>query len=458
MSARVLVVDDIPANVKLLEAKLSAEYFDVLTALSGPDAIAICERGEADIVLLDVMMPGMNGFEVCRRLKGEATTAHIPVVIVTALDQPADRLQGLDAGADDFLTKPLDDTALFARVRSLARLKAMTDELRNRALASRRLGITDPLAAAAQETGLNGRILLVEDRPSATERLRDILSTFHSVEVEADPHLALLRAGEQPFDAVLVSLDLAEHDGLRLCSQLRSLERTRDVSVLLMGEAEGRARILRGLEIGAHDFLVRPIDRNELLARVRTQVRRKRFTDRLRESVQSSMEMAVMDQLTGLYNRRFLDSRLSAMFTESVLRARALSVLMLDVDRFKTINDSWGHGAGDDVLREFADRVRACTRGIDVVARMGGEEVAVLLPDTTLEAAYAVAERIRKRVEAEPFPIQSHSRGIPVTVSIGVASRRGGDASAETIVKRADDALYRAKEAGRNRVIAANAA
>ncbi|PZU87550.1 MAG: PleD family two-component system response regulator [Chelatococcus sp.] len=458
MSARVLVVDDIPANVKLLEAKLSAEYFDVLTALNGPDAIAICERGEADIVLLDVMMPGMNGFEVCRRLKGGATTAHIPVVIVTALDQPLDRLQGLDAGADDFLTKPLDDTSLFARVRSLARLKAMTDELRNRAMASRRLGITDPMAAAAQETGLNGRILIVEDRPSARERLREVLSTFHSVETESDPHQALLRAGEEPFDAVLVSLDLAGHDGLRLCSQLRSLERTRDMSVLLIAEAEDRARVLRGMEIGAHDFLLRPIDRNELLARVRTQVRRKRFTDRLRESVQSSMEMAVMDQLTGLYNRRYLDNRLTAMFNESALRARALSALVLDIDRFKAVNDTWGHDAGDDVLREFADRVRACTRGIDVVARLGGEEVAILLPDTTLEAAYAVAERIRERVELEPFPIQNHTRGIPVTVSIGVASRRAGDASAAEIVKRADDALYRAKEAGRNRVIAAHAA
>lgn len=458
MSARVLVVDDIPANVKLLEAKLSAEYFDVLTALNGPDAIAICERGEADIVLLDVMMPGMNGFEVCRRLKGGATTAHIPVVIVTALDQPLDRLQGLDAGADDFLTKPLDDTSLFARVRSLARLKAMTDELRNRAMASRRLGITDPMAAAAQETGLNGRILIVEDRPSARERLKEVLSTFHSVETESDPHQALLRAGEEPFDAVLVSLDLAGHDGLRLCSQLRSLERTRDMSVLLIAEAEDRARVLRGMEIGAHDFLLRPIDRNELLARVRTQVRRKRFTDRLRESVQSSMEMAVMDQLTGLYNRRYLDNRLTAMFNESALRARALSALVLDIDRFKAVNDTWGHDAGDDVLREFADRVRACTRGIDVVARLGGEEVAILLPDTTLEAAYAVAERIRERVELEPFPIQNHTRGIPVTVSIGVASRRAGDASAAEIVKRADDALYRAKEAGRNRVIAAHAA
>lgn len=458
MSARVLVVDDIPANVKLLEAKLSAEYFDVLTALNGPDAIAICERGDADIVLLDVMMPGMNGFDVCRRLKSEATTAHIPVVIVTALDQPADRLTGLDAGADDFLTKPLDDAALFARVRSLSRLKAMTDELRGRALASRRLGITDPLAAAVQETGLNGRILLVEDRPNARERLREVLSNFHSVETETDPHQALLRVGEEQFDAVLVSLDLAEHDGLRLCSQLRSLERTRDLSVLLMAEAEDRSRILRGLEIGAHDFLLRPIDRNELLARVRTQVRRKRFTDRLRESVQSSMEMAVMDQLTGLYNRRFLDNRLTTMFNESALRARSLSALVLDIDRFKSVNDTWGHDAGDDVLREFADRVRACTRGIDVVARLGGEEVAVVLPDTTLDAAYAVAERIRERVEAEPFPIQNHTRGISVTVSIGVASRRAGDTSPAEIVKRADDALYRAKAAGRNRVMAAHAA
>ncbi len=458
MSARILVVDDIISNVKLLEAKLSAEYFDVVTALNGLDALAICERGEADIVLLDVMMPGMNGFEVCRRLKNGPTTAHIPVVMVTALDQPSDRLKGLDAGADDFLTKPLDDTALFARVRSLARLKSVTDELRNRALASRRLGIADPLAAAVLETGLNGRILLIEDRPAAAERLATALSAFHSVEIEPDPQQALIRAAEGDFESVLVSLDLQSYDGLRLCSQLRSLERTRSISVLLLGEAEDRARILRGLEIGAHDFLVRPVDRNELLARVRTQVRRKRFTERLRDSVQSSMEMAVMDQLTGLHNRRYLDNRLTVMFDESALRARALSLLVLDVDRFKTVNDSWGHDAGDEVLREFADRVRACTRGIDLVARMGGEEIVVVLPETTQDAAFAVAERIRERVEAQPFAIHRNARSITVTVSVGVASRRAGDTSPAEMMKRADEALYRAKESGRNRVIVANAA
>ena len=121
MTARVLVVDDIPANVKLLEARLSAEYFDVITATNGEEALATCERAKCDIVLLDVMMPDMNGFEVCRRLKAGVTTHHIPVVMVTALDQPSDRVKGLEAGADDFLTKPVSDVALIARVRSLAR-------------------------------------------------------------------------------------------------------------------------------------------------------------------------------------------------------------------------------------------------------------------------------------------------------------------------------------------------
>jgi two-component system cell cycle response regulator len=378
--------------------------------------------------------------------------------MVTTLDQPRDRLQGLDAGADDFLTKPLDDAALLARVRSLTRLKTMTDELRNRAVASRRLGIADPLALASAETGLNGRILLVEDRATVTERLKSALSAFHVVEQESDGQQALLRAADGDFDCVLVSLNLEGQDGLRLCSQLRSMERTRDLSVLLIGESEERPRVLRGLEIGAHDFILRPVDRNELLARVRTQVRRKRFTVRLRDSLQSSMEMAVLDQLTGLHNRRFMDARLAAMFDESVMRARTLSLLVLDVDHFKVVNDSWGHDAGDEVLREFADRVRACTRGIDVVARMGGEEVVVVLPDTADAAAQAVAERIRERVETEPFAIQGGVRRITVTVSIGVASRKAGDQSAADVMKRADDALYRAKAAGRNRVVVASAA
>jgi DNA-binding response OmpR family regulator len=293
MTARILVVDDIPANVKLLEARLTAEYFDVTTAMSGAEALSICERAQCDIVLLDVMMPEMDGFETCRRLKANPATHHIPVVMVTALDQPSDRVRGLEAGADDFLTKPVSDIALLARVRSLVRLKMAADELRMRAVTSREIGINDPEFAAVQETGMAGRVLLVDDRRSSYERLAGILTTEHTVDVEPTPQEALFHAAETDYECIIVSLGLQNFDGLRLCSQVRSLDRTRGVPILMIAEAEDNARLLRGLEIGVNDYLVRPVDKNELLARVRTQIRRRRYTARLRDNVQQSMEMAI---------------------------------------------------------------------------------------------------------------------------------------------------------------------
>lgn len=454
MPARVLVVDDIATNVKLLETKLATEYFQVLTASNGRDAIAICEQGLCDIVLTDAMMPDMDGFEVCQRLKNSPTTAHLPIIMVTALDQPADRVRGLDSGADDFLTKPVDDIALFSRVRSLVRLKSAMDELRARIVSSRGLGFGDPLVAASAETGQNGRVLLVDDRPSSYERLSACLSQYHMVEIEPEPEQALVRAATENFDVVLVSLDLQGFDGLRLCGQLRSLERTRNVAVVLLAEAHERTRILRGLDIGAHDFLIRPIDRNELIARVRTQIRRKRYGERLRDGVQNSLELAITDGLTGLHNRRYLDVHFGALFEDAVRRNAPLATLLLDIDRFKSVNDSYGHDAGDEVLREFAKRVGTLTRGVDLVARYGGEEIVVVVPDASLQEASFVAERIRERIGAVPFSLGRGSGSLAVTVSIGVAARLPGDSGPGEMLKRADEALYRAKNAGRNRVMA----
>src|SRR5438105_6240987 len=164
MTARVLVVDDMPVNVRLLEAKLSAEYFHVLSASSGAEALEKVRQELPDIVLLDVMMPGMDGFEVCRRMKQDPTCAHIPVVMVTALDQPADRLAGLRAGADDFLTKPVDDLSMFARVRSLVRVKTMVEELRMREETRQSLGLSD-VRDAGIEAQPTGKVLFVNDSP-----------------------------------------------------------------------------------------------------------------------------------------------------------------------------------------------------------------------------------------------------------------------------------------------------
>src|SRR3979490_618762 len=187
MSARILVVDDGPANVKLLEARLSAEYFDVMTATNGSEALEICARAECDIIVLDVMMPDMDGFEVCRRLKANPATHFIPVVMVTALDSPSDRVRGLEAGADDFLTKPVSDVVLIARVRSLTRLKMMTDELRMRATPSLEIGMQAPEGSAVADKGMGGRILLVDGRASFYERLAPLLITEHHVDVETNP-------------------------------------------------------------------------------------------------------------------------------------------------------------------------------------------------------------------------------------------------------------------------------
>ena len=454
MTARVLVVDDIPANIRLLEARLSAEYFDVVTAMNGTEALAICEKAECDIVLLDVMMPDMDGFEVCRRIKANRSTHHIPVIMVTALDHPSDRVRGLDAGADDFLTKPISDVALIARVRSLARLKMMTDELRMRALTSREIGIVDPDNQALGDGGNAGRILVIEDRASSADRVVAALSAAHAIDAESDPNEALFRAAEGDYDLLIVSLALEEHDALRLCGQLRSLERTRNVPILALCHNDDRARMIRGLEIGVNDYLMRPIDKNELQARVRTQIRKKRYADRLRDNVQQSIEMAITDPLTGLYNRRYMESHLGALVSQAAARGKSLTALMIDIDYFKSVNDTHGHDAGDDVLREFAARIRKSIRGIDLACRLGGEEFVIVMPETDVAVAAIVAERLRRRIASEPFTTAGGKSRLEITISIGIATLEAAEDSAATILKRADQALYRAKRDGRNRVVA----
>ena len=457
MTARILVVDDVPANVRLLEARLLAEYFEVLTAYSGAEALEACDNGKVDVVLLDIMMPDMDGFEVCRRLKADPATQHIPVVMVTALDQVADRVRGLEVGADDFLTKPVNDLQLMTRVKSLVRLKMLTDELRLRASTTRNIGIEELLSRRNVTADGPAKVLLVEERASAAERIARMLRGNCELSVAGDPQLAFFQAAEGEFDCIIISTAFAAYDPLRLCSQLRTLDRTRFVPiVLLAGEGE-EDRIVRGLELGVNDFLVRPIEQQELVARLATQVRRKRYNDHLRASVAQTIEMAVTDGLTGLHNRRYLDSHLTTLFERAMSRRRPLAMMITDIDRFKSVNDTWGHDAGDDVLREFASRLRKNVRGIDLACRLGGEEFVVVMPDTEAHIAEKVAERIRSQIEQTPFPIGTEGRSIDVTVSVGVSSMALGNDSVEAMLKRADLALYEAKNSGRNRVVAAAA-
>lgn len=453
MTGLVLVVDDVPANVKLLEAKLANEYYDVITAKDGYECIEQTKAKKPDLILLDVMMPGIDGFETCRRLKQDADVSHIPVVMVTALSDPSDRVAGLEAGADDFITKPINDTALFARVRSLVRIKVLIDELRLRDKSGSQLGMS------ASDYSLNfdvsgSSLMLVDDDMVQARRVSEKLSAGgYKVDLFSDHKLALDHAKQTPsLDLILISTQLADIDGLRLATQFKAIEQMRNVPIIMLVDEEEQHLMLKGLELGVNDYLLTPVDFNEMFARVKTQIRRKKYQEALKSNYQESVSMAVTDSLTRLYNRHYLDTHLKNLVRQAAEQGRSLSAVMMDMDHFKSVNDNYGHAVGDEVLKTLASIIVGTIRSADLAARYGGEEFVILMPETDAIRAYEAAERIRKAVETTPFVVTHPESPLHKTISIGYATMQPND-TPESLLKRADAALYEAKNSGRNKVL-----
>ncbi len=461
MPGRILVVDDSASARCAIRATLSAAYYDVIEAESGVEALRLAASEEPDLVLLDLVMPGIDGFETCRRLKSAAVTAHVPIVILSARSDRADRVRGLDCGADDVLAKPFDDVALLARVSSLTRMKMMIDELRLRAETSRELGLepagpldTEPDFAAAT-------VLLVTADLALATATRHALRAHLGLATEIARGALELRAllVSNVYDAFVIGPELADGEPMRLASMLRGRPSTRQAALMMLFRAEDREGPPLALEMGVPDYLRLPPDHAEMAARLRVQLRRKHYSDQLRRALADSMVKAVTDPLTGLYNRRYCNAHLETMIAQPRGAAKTLAAMVLDLDRFKTVNDRHGHGAGDAVLVEFARRLKDCVRGVDLVSRIGGEEFLVVMPDILPEHASRVAERVRHAVEHPGFAVVgADGTGVvlDLTVSIGLALHQPGETPA-ALIARADTALYASKSAGRNMVTLAAA-
>ena len=447
MTARILAVNDIAANLRLLEAKLQAEYYEVMLASSGQEALNVAFTQMPDLILLDVMMPGMDGYQVCTALKADARTQHIPVVMVTALTDSTERVRGLEVGADDFLSKPVDDATLFARLRALLRVKQVQDAWRLRAETAKDLGLESAPEPAISMTG--ARALIMAEIPQEMELVRNALQAdalkITSVTTIEEAQ-RLLSKGD--FDLALLALPADATEVLRLASRLRAQNNTRDLPLLLLADTAQKTQVLRGFDLGANDHAFRPLDPNELRARARNQIRRKRYQERLRAELDRSLEMAVTDQLTGLRNRRYVRRHL-----DGLLRTEEAAVLLVDIDKFKSINDTHGHNIGDAALRDVAERLRVQLRAADVVARYGGEEFLAVLTGAPSAYALIVADRLREAIAAEP--VRTGDVVLPITISIGVAVG-GPGVPAEQLIGSADEALYRAKRDGRNRAYLAD--
>lgn len=443
MSARILVVDDLAPNRHLLQVKLAAEYYDVLLAESGEAAMELIKTERVDLILMDAIMPGIDGFETCQKLKGNPATYHIPVIMVTALDSTKDRIRGLEAGADDFITKPIDDFNLLTRVKSLLRLKMVTDQLLSHTGHS--LENSRPVVKEIEKR--KGRIIVLEDHEKRALQLTAPLNGIHHFTILTDPEQAL-KSTPSDTDLIVVSLNSEGFDGLRVCASLKYEQSTRSIPILLVGTPEDESRFVRAYDLGINDTLMRPIEKQELIARVNTQLKRKFYSDALQENFNQDLEMVVADPLTGLGNRRYFDRSVRPLF-ETLEQGEPFSIIVFDIDHFKRVNDILGHDVGDDVLKEVATRLVTHMRAVDVVSRYGGEEFMIAMPNTEQEGAMLAADRIRGLIGGTPIFVDGQA--LSITMSAGIAQVIRGE-KLRDVFKRADNALYKAKSLGRNLV------
>ncbi len=445
MTARLLIVDDVVANGRLLEASLTANYY-VVKFISDSRAVqATVESWEPDVILLDIMMPHMDGYQVCKLLKSQPATAHIPVIMVTALKDRPDRHQALAVGADEFLVKPLESEVLLARLRGIIRLKQLLDEWRARGHSATALGL---IRGRLQDTPVSsGSALIVEDLSARSTWIQDLLNQngIRTAAVEGDSGPpAIFNDGN--FDLIIISLSLMSGDPLRLLARLKASAATRDTPILLMAEAHQRDLLISGLDLGASDCIGVPIDEDELLLRAKNHIRRKQYQDRLRTDVGNALELAAIDPMTQIFNRRYLMNFLDKLCDDT--NEAKFAVLMVDVDHFKSINDRFGHFIGDQVLITLAKLLHSNLRKSDVVARYGGEEFVVLVAGISSERQVLyVAEKLRASVQEAAFHPE-----LGVTISIGVAVS-GTGLSGPALLHAADEALYTAKHRGRNKVV-----
>lgn len=474
MTARVLLVDANTASRIVITVKLSAACHAVTQTATGAEALAAARTGPPDIILAELTLPDMTGLDLCRRLRDDPATRHIPLLFLTASPDAALRCAALRAGADGLVSKPVGEAVLLALIRSHLRDRshAMTDGLPGAARSV--LGLAEDAAPFAaqrprrgERQGLAPAVALVGPDAATAEGWRARLS----------PHLdepaavlsrveALARTGDSAPDLYLVAANLeVEGDGLRLLSELRARPASRNAAVVVALAGANDLLGAMALDLGAADLVHCDFPPEETALRLRQHLARKRAADRLRAGVREGLSMAMTDPLTGLHNRRYALAELERMVTgrrrpSDPADGGPLAVMMIDLDRFKAVNDRHGHAVGDRVLAEVARRLRRSVRPGDLAARIGGEEFLVAGHALTADEAQDLAERVRRTIGELPVPIADGAE-VTVTASVGLAlhgawetdvSARTAPQTVARLLDAADRALLRAKAVGRDRV------
>lgn len=444
---KVLVADDEPTIVNFFIAALSDQGYEIESAVNGAQAVEKALSFLPDVILLDVVMPELNGYQVTEKLKANPATAGIPIILVTGLGSVEDKVQGLESGADDFLTKPFNLQEMLARVHSLIKLKKLQDQLKE-------MSARQPMPVHIKKvlSSYRSHILIVEDDERITNICKTILGTGgYIVDIAPDGEEAqkYLRAAIP--DLILLDLMLPGISGLDLLKQLKEDSVTKDIPVIIITALGDLKTKVKSFYMGVDDYLVKPVNSLELLARVKANIRKHMAQQELKYSLDETFQQSITDPLTGLYNRHYLDTVMDRELALFKRHGRIFSLMIMDIDNFKPINDNLGHLSGDQVLSGAAQILKDEIRTSDLAVRYGGDEFIVIFSDTKEDKAMIIAQRIRAAVEQKKFV---EGKDQMASVSIGLTQASAQDKSGDDIIKRADDAMYQAKRAGKNRVVA----
>ena len=458
MAGDILIIDCVATNRIVLKVKLLAAQYRVRPCANIAEAKDEIEASLPDLILMDTCTDAKAVVAFCTSLKSNADTHHIPIIATGGFPTPRERITALEAGADDVLTKPFDDYILQARIRSLLRARDARQELRMREGTRTALGFAE---ACSGFTAPARVVIATEDgrAPLETLSLRDGLDNAQ-VLCKSTEHLTTGATGDTPGDLYVLDFrtGLADDSILfRLLSELRSQSSTRHAGILALLPPDARKAAAMALDLGASDILSAQVNPEEILHRCAVLIQAKKEADALRRTVETGLEAAITDPLTGLFNRRYALPHLARLSEESRKHGRQFAIMVLDLDHFKSINDTYGHKAGDDVLRQVSMRLQGNLRAVDLLARIGGEEFLVAIPNSDVVHARAAAERLCKLIGDTPFYIGGDKTALRVTMSVGVSLNGGLDAvdpngDLEDLVNAADVALYAAKTGGRNMV------
>ncbi|UCF90319.1 MAG: response regulator [Desulfobacterales bacterium] len=449
---RILIVDDEPLNVKLLEAKLTADKYEFSRAFNGEQALEKAEVESPDLILLDIMMPDLYGFEVTRRLKANSATRDIPIILVTALEASDYKVVGHEAGADEFLNKPVKTAELQARVRSLLHLKEYQDELKNQTLSEASERSVSKEKSLPGEKKLPGMLLVMDNAEDAKLVQMYLHGQPYWIDIAPNVEAAVARARKSDIDLILLDVMLQGEECFETCRRLKEGEPTKNIQVLLMTLSEDLELKHKQFELWADDFLIKPVNVHELRARVKALVKKKTYLDRLYAGEEDDVHSAISDRLSGLANHAYFKYFLTHEIKRSLRDGSSLALVVLEVRDFNPSPNSLGHPAGEGLLRDLGTIIHQNIREVDLGARCREKKFAVVLPKTNLDGALKVAKRLQKFIRSHCAATEAASPATNFSLDMGIAVYPSDADSMEMLLEKAQSALSQSKRAGRNRI------